>query len=351
MDIGRRRIFSIAGIYLIISVISLILAYFVFTSQPFQFEFGGLNYTKGPDINYSKMYLGFLYELIRILLLVIVGTSLITTIFYNEILTLFSAKPKSSVSMLYLVICRYLGLFMVVLVFVMLWHHHLVVGPESLMTIWNDHLTHGIIKPITIRSTDYLLYHLPYILYLPYSIIVFIGCGVPLLMLGVYALYSDIYNISLSRKEFQQTVVGETAHSANDIKAALNRFGNKLLDSLSRYQWYALAMTVLVTYEYDFGRYTFTAPGWMYARMGYAISSVMLLSIVISVLIYESAFRRAVSSVDDSEAANDHQFEKEYCVAEFIKRYFRRNVWAFLALVLLVQFSPLADFVTKYFTK
>jgi hypothetical protein len=209
--------------------------------------------------------------------------------------------------------------------------HHLRVGPADLRASYERHAQRASLPLPAVAHID-TFYYRPYRWYLGYSLINFLVIGVPVLVIGVYAVSRDMY--SAIREHHQ--VVSETATATNcaEIHVAFRRYFDTVSDSCERYTWFTFGLSLLIAYEKWIGGYAITRSGKVWELRGWILASVYLFGLVSIVYNYGRALRSATATLSHLDC-DIRVFTSEGSIVRFIFHLTHRYFWLIVAIALV----------------
>lgn len=175
------------------------------------------------------------------------------------------------------------------LVITLLLYQHFYDGP-----IWLMNQYPSTASELSKQST-FRLYNLPYILYLPYSLINYLVIGVPLVSVGLYSALGDLIasgyqrvslldNISKLSEDYNPMGIDADMHkSCLYILRHFEAFAFRLMEVVSGYSSFVLVFVAMVTFEFHIGKRVLYDFGWTLSLVGY---SLIMLSFAIIFLCF-----------------------------------------------------------------
>lgn len=322
-----------------VSLLSLLLSYIFFSSDPWKTEFQ----------NY-----GWIIESSRSIIWVSSGYYLLATVFKDESVEIskyITDKRKHSRKNRTLVnFIRTFGLIFEITVLYLLVTQHIVWGPKTLLEI------HPI--PIQIIDQDkyyFSQYRLPYLLYLPYSLINHIIIGVPLCIVGTFASIKDLIRIR-ERKNNLQAIFGRdkiyrintrkhkclnnNSYSCQKIVQEFHGFGFDFIDIVGRYSSLVLVVSVIFSFEYWIGRITLSDLGWKFALIGYSLSTFALFLVILAFSFYSNVFSECTRRLFEIGCDDFNSFENENGGLIIMRRILKRNLNLYLAILFFLFLPP-----------
>lgn len=239
----HRGLFRYLSLALSLGIGALVLSYVVWTSAPWYWAYG-----VKLDANNAFRNLGGGLEGVRLVLLCGMFYLIMTSLFPVELRYAWgrSTIPKrllrptgSRISRLGWVL--WIGGPVAVVVF------HLVLAPLALKNRFESAFAAG---PAVERAGDLTAYWLPYLLYLPYAIAVYMMLAVPLLLLMVIAIRHDRGKLRdlLARVEEEPDVPIEEA--VIGVRTRIRYVYANLRQVMNRYGWVLLLLAVYYILEY-----------------------------------------------------------------------------------------------------
>jgi hypothetical protein len=314
---------------------------------------------------------GWLIEFGRLLILVLFSVYLLGDVFSRELRMLVAGHPSCSRS---IAITRLVAFILAIAEVVILFLYTFFVGPAWLAEV---HSVDGA------GWRDYLL---PYLAYLPYSIVLYLVVFLPVLVVGLFGSLRDL--LSLYRKHRNLTdrlhalllaairlrlgensAPGAGAETSDDQSLLLARhdainnetfyqFGAFCIDLLYIYGRYAaviLFWSVSIVYEYQIGYQTTLERSRTIGLSAFLVSSGVLVVVSLGYLYYERAYAKT-SEVLIENARNSPEsqplqvldFEERYSIFNFIaKRFLNRHVGIVVALIICLSLPPVSRLIEE----
>jgi hypothetical protein len=336
-----------AGLFLyFLSLATLLGSYFVTGSPAWKVEFGWF-FRWRPDRLEQLFQTGWLIESIRTIICVFGFVMIIGKIFRAaaaELLLQWSPPPLRDPRWFWG--CRALGLTLMLIAIVNLGFHHFVNGPRDLSTPgasrkwlrdvqkdpWRAEYAN-----LPERWDDpefYRYYRLPFLLYLPYSVINFVVIAVPLATVTIYAAGLDLREIKertngLSRRPTTGTCEG--------VLRRFSTYTNDLLSVLNHQAILCCLITSGILVDVVWGQFLMSKRALYYIGVAYIILLIGMALACSSVWFYVSGIEKTSELLRTMGCRNElDDFEKEQGLAQFLRLSFRRSVWISLTIVQLV---------------
>ncbi len=321
---------------------------------------------------------GWLIEFGRILILVFFSVYLLGDVFSRELRMLLSVRPSGSRS---IAITRSIALILAVGEIIVLLFYTFFIGPAWLQQA----------QPVD--GAGWRAYVLPYLAYLPYSVVLYLVVFLPVLVVGLFgslrdliqlhrkyrnlkrrltALLAGAIRLRLDRispsgggqdvplKEGQPVTDQKLLWARHDIinNETLYQFGAFCIDLLYIYGRYAaviLFWSVSIVYEFQIGYRTTLERSRAIGLSAFLVSLGVLLVISVGYLYYERAYAKTAEVLIEN-ARNSAQsqplqvleFEQQYSIFNFIsKRFLNRHLGIVVALIICLSLPPVSRLIEE----
>ncbi|NEN93327.1 MAG: hypothetical protein F6K48_32365 [Okeania sp. SIO3H1] len=246
-------------------------------------------------------------------------------------------------------------LVIAVLAIIFVPYYHLVEAPKNLAYSWNkDHPE----MYIELDSEDgFAAYKLPYLCYLPYSLIHYIILWLPIVSVTIYAATKDyiFLNIYQNKIRDKQTKIAlfkqgkfDFLNKKNICKKIANNFtdfSRIFVEKLGNYTSVFLGINIWIAFEVTVGSQTLAEEAIVWLGASYFIWAVALLIILLTYSYYEKYLQKSGNLLSELKFKNIGKFEDENSVIMFLKRVFNTYFNLYLGLLLTTIILILA-FVT-----
>ena len=314
-----RVLTPVAVVLAVISGVSLGFSYTILDSQAWNHA-------------YNSGGIGALVEFIRSCLLLILDVYLICSNFSKQINQLIKSKRFA--------IRRRIIYLIEVTFFLILLFHHFKYGPEQLLG--NNQVS---------ASEYFHHYLLPYICYLPYSLINFLVIGIPLASLGIHTVIEDckkLFRRVQKYKTFIERITGEIQKTSLTLDASAM---SKLIDQnfhllflyfreifiphVNAFSWIILLFWIEIT----FCRSTFSISASIWTQLFYTFCFLPPIFVLLfwGLLEYEKALAKTVNVLSIFQG-NLNNFERSYNGFNFLKTILLSNIIIRLNCILYVGY-------------
>ena len=306
---------------------------------------------------------GWAIEFGRILILILFSAYLLGDVFRREAMMLLFGRPAGS---RFVAVVRRFTLVLFVAEAIALLCYALFWAPELLREGW------------PVEKPDWNTYGLPYLAYLPYSVVLYLFTFLPVLVVGLFGSLRDLDQLQRQYRRLKQRleallvkainlrvsqVQGQSrsdgaeaallAHQEAISNEALYQFGSfciNFLDIYGRYAAVILFWSISIVYEVQIGYQTTLERSRTIGWSGFLVSLGVLLVVSLGYLHYERAYARTSDLL--TETARVHpgsggmdvlEFEQKYSLFHFIsRRFLNRHLGVVIALVICLSLPPVS---------
>ena len=192
---------------------------------------------------------------------------------------------------------------------------------------------------IPLESNEWFLeYKLPYICYLPYSLVNFVVIAGSLISTISYSVFTDINNLNRIKNNFKNILYKGINIRCEKIESNFQEFYNTFKKIISRYTYLLITFFIILLFEFTLGRDNLSEYALSLAKLGY-ISYLITFSILIfwSFFYYNISYKES-KSILNSLKYDVRRFENEYKPWNFFWNINRDNwlAYAFIFIVLIL---------------
>jgi hypothetical protein len=304
----------------VISTLSLLGSYVVVKSQPWVETYG---------------HQGWIIELARSMMLIVGIIYLIATKFSSETAEFFAfRRPRKDPSGILSLFRVFVVLFSLAIAGLLL-DHHLWTGPNELKS------STTVATNATNATNDFLTYHLPYLLYLPYSTINF-GLAIWIFASGSYAAIKDLLQLrsqSLNIKHQIESIGKKPIKDetmAEHIIDIFQKYCYDLIHIIKRYTSLFSGLATVILFEtsaskFSGGKDTLSAAAEAWFWAGVIVVAIVLLIIFWGFSHYETVFQETSHGLAKFKVSYQ-SFEKQHNSWNVLKRICQANLSIYLGL-------------------
>jgi hypothetical protein len=195
-------------------------------------------------------------------------------------------------------------------------------------------------KQVLLGGSAWTMFQIPYLAYLPYSIVNYAVIGTPVMVIGIFAITTDWYLIRKSALSLV-TDISAASNEENALKI-FNRFVSVCSSGVGRYGSFVLGLAVVVTYEKYLGRYTLTSSGAMWALIAYALVGLYAILIAATMFYYHHGFRDAIAHIARVDG-DVMDFTNRAGTVRFVQHILLRHWTIVIALALFGVLLPVLE--------
>lgn len=308
----------------IVSNSTMVVAYLLPTSMVWRSTFGEF---------------GWVLELIRGSLVALGTAAVLIQVFPYETNRFFRVQRQKPTFLRWI---RAGAIVLAALATVIAFYHHLYIGPRYLANpasfASNLPDLHELTQTtIPLRSPEYFQeYCLPYLWYLPYSLVNFVCLGIPAVAVGLYASIKNLVIVHNAKKDLITSFRNaRKEQDSKEVQRQFELFCINFIDIIGKYSALFLIMTVMIVFEYRIGYITQSTIGRIWTWIGYTFASSALLAIFIGFSHYADAFQHCSRQLVriEGEVAD---FESKHSVPRILNRILIRHLSLYLTLALLL---------------
>ena len=267
--------------------------------------------------------------------------SLVCTFFKPEALELFSPSINKE-SIKKILNPRFYLFGGIVICTSLLVHYHLYWAPAQLAKVWGK-------GPALESEAGYALYNLPYLYYLPYSIINFIVVGISTIAISLYAIYRDITKLSRVKKYFNKElkkvklfIRSESGKNlfkdiySHKVEREFERFCQRLAVTLDRYTFLFLVCAVGLAFEVLFGRSTLAETSLNWITGAYFFLAVVAIGMLLSYSYHEGGLNQSVELLLNLDYKEIGRFQTKNSSINFLQKRLRNSIYINLSILIIV---------------
>ncbi len=320
-DLSPKLLSKIGLALAIISTLSLLGSYVLAKSDPWLKAYG---------------HQGWIIELARSMILIVGIIYLIATKFSSETAELFSGQhPLKDTQGVFRLFRLFTLLFSLAIAGLLL-DHHLWTGPNELLSRFSAEL-----HPNLTAKEQFFHYHLPYLLYLPYSTINF-GLAVLMFAGGGYAAIDDLQELRSQSLNIKRQIESIGKNPIKDettpdrILDIFQKYCYDLINLTKRYTSLFCGLATVILFEISASKFsgnrdTLSAAAKAWFWVGVIVVAIVLLIIFWGFSHYETVFQETSHGLSKFKLSYQ-EFENQHNSLNVLKRICRSNLSIYLAL-------------------
>ena len=315
----------------IISTVSLLGAYVFSNSEPWVSEFNSF---------------GWIIELLRSGFFLYSMTDIVFIIFNFESREFFGIIETPREMIRVIRIMRLLMISFLTFVIVINLYYHLSFAPQELAKLYSTSYPNN--------QNDYFnLFKLPYIWYLPYSLINYVIIAGSIIATSLYSSSKDVRYLYLCRKKLdiqQQRISNINSINRNYsflsresiceiIKHDFEYFSQRFIKKIGRYSSLFLILTIGISFEIIAGKHTLAKTAIVWMSVGYFLFFFALFILLLASRYYEKALTKSAILLLDIGCENRNKFNQDNNIISFVQKIFD-TYFSFCLGTILIFASP-----------
>lgn len=324
----RKGTLVVLSIVIAGSWLSLIFAYGVYNTGPWDIRYGMCEPTWRPGI-------GWLIEGARSLILVLLWVYVLDVRFQKQTKDLFSLRWDSwkqgrlvAVRLVFLTLAAYFFYDQLT--------HHLTRGPDDLIE-WTKEMSND--KAVVGREFKVLLeepgklkhdIRINYLAYLPYSLINYLIIAASFISVSLLGAFDDYNNLLANHRQLSRDI--KTGGDV-PILTSFNSFRNICQRTNARYIDVLASLSLAVHFDYWIGKHTLSSGALVSLIVAFVLVGTAVVHIFIISTFYQSGYDLTKPAVGDSLATGG--FRNKYNVLTFLRESFTENVGGVILLFLI----------------
>lgn len=325
-----KAILRVAAICMAVSVTSVLCAYFWVPSDAWTFEYRHFHYRLIPTWMPAESWFGptIVYiELSHTVVIAALSMFLLGFAYRAEFVRTAHVLFLRQYSDHKYVLLRTAAVVCAIAVLTILLNHHLRVGPDELKNLYERRD-----GKILATGQSFVTYHLPYMVYFPYSFVNFF-CGMtPILAVCLLAVPRDI--AATFADSFRVLDAKKQDRTEEQVLSGFKQFYERCAERCGRYSSLALGLGAFAVFEREVGVYSTTRSAASMASLGIQVVSLYGVSILAVIVLYVAAFGSTQSGLQRS-GADARKFAKENNILAFLKDLWNRYASLYIGLGIL----------------
>ena len=182
----------------------------------------------------------------------------------------------------------------------------------------------------------FLEYKLPYICYLPYSLVNFVVIAGSLISTISYSVFTDINNLNRIKNRFKNILYKGINIRCEKIESNFKEFCNTFQKIISRYTYLLITFFIILLFEFTLGRGNLSEYALSLAKLGYILYLITFsIFIFVSFFYYNISYKQS-KSILGSMKCDIRQFENEYNLLNFFWNINRDNWLPYIFIFIVI---------------